>query len=113
MLGEVEEVILPQVQPNRIHSWHLYVIRLRQESLRIDRNRFIELMAERGIGTSVHFIPLHLQPYWRDRYALRADMFPRSQQAFERLVSLPMYSRMTALDVQRVAAVLRDCLAAQ
>ena len=49
----------------------------------------------RGIGCSVHYIPLHLQPYWRDRYGLRAGQFPHSQQAYERLVSLPMYSRMT------------------
>jgi dTDP-4-amino-4,6-dideoxygalactose transaminase len=58
----------------------------------------------------VHYIPLHLQPYWRDRYGLRAEQFPHSQHAYERMVSLPMYSRMTEADVQRVAAAAREAL---
>ena len=60
----------------------------------------------------MHYIPLHLQPYWRDRYALRPEQFPHSQHAFERLVSLPMYTRMTVDDVQRVADAARRALRA-
>ena len=63
-----------------------------------------------GIGCSVHYIPLHQQPYWRDRYGLRAEQFPHSQRAYERLFSLPIYTRMTDADVQRVVAVLRRLL---
>ena len=94
------------------HAWHLFIIRLTLGRLDIDRNRFIELMAERGIGTSVHFIPLHLQPYWRDRYKLAPGDFPVATATYERLVSLPIYSKMTDEDVERVIAAVCDILTA-
>jgi dTDP-4-amino-4,6-dideoxygalactose transaminase len=94
-----------------LHSWHLYVVRLNDE-VPVSRDLFIERLFAAGIGCSVHYIPLHLQPYWRDRYGLLASQFPRSQHAYERLVSLPMYSRMTAADVQRVADAARAALRA-
>ena len=94
------------------HAWHLFIIRLALGRLDIDRNRFIELMAERGIGTSVHFIPLHLQPYWRDRYKLAPGDFPVATATYERLVSLPIYSKMTDEDVERVIAAVCDILTA-
>jgi dTDP-4-amino-4,6-dideoxygalactose transaminase len=97
-------------RPDDIHSWHLYVLQLDLESLRIDRARFIELMAERGIGCSVHFIPLHLQPYWRDRYRLSAENFPVATDVYSRAVSLPIYTRMTDDDVTRVVAAVRGIL---
>lgn len=92
------------------HAWHLFIIRLALEKLDIGRDRFIELMAERGIGTSVHFIPLHLQPYWRDKYNLAPGDFPVATATYERLVSLPIYSKMTDEDVARVIAAVRDIL---
>jgi dTDP-4-amino-4,6-dideoxygalactose transaminase len=98
------------VRPQEIHSWHLYVIQLQLESLRIDRDRFIELMSEAGIGCSVHFIPLHLQPYWRDRYQLTPESFPVATDVFSRAVSLPIYTRMTDADVERVIAAVRSIL---
>jgi dTDP-4-amino-4,6-dideoxygalactose transaminase len=70
----------------------------------------IERLYAAGIGCSVHYIPLHLQPYWRDRYGLQARHFPRSQRAFERMISLPLYTRMQESDVQRVAEALRAAL---
>lgn len=104
-------VILPPPSPDRdIHSWHLYVLRLRLERLRIDRDRFIELMAERGIGTSVHFIPLHMHPYWREKYGFRPEDFPVSLAAYRCCVSLPIYTRMTENDVDRVIAAVREIL---
>jgi dTDP-4-amino-4,6-dideoxygalactose transaminase len=95
-------------RPDDVHSWHLYVLQLDLESLTIDRDRFIEAMAERGIGCSVHFIPLHLQPYWRDRYSLRPEHFPVASDVYRRAVSLPIYTRMTDDDVGRVIAAVRD-----
>jgi dTDP-4-amino-4,6-dideoxygalactose transaminase len=105
---------LPLVKPAHasrgdVHSWHLYVVRLSDDTEKA-RDAVIEALFARGIGCSVHYIPLHLQPYWRDRYRLTAEMFPHSQHAFERLISLPMYSRMTEADVVRVAAALREAL---
>ncbi len=106
---------LPLIRPpgpreGDVHSWHLYVVRLGDDA-RIGRDAFIERLFAAGIGCSVHYIPLHLQPYWRDRYGLHAAQFPRSQRAYERLVSLPMYSRMTESDVERVATAARETLA--
>jgi UDP-4-amino-4-deoxy-L-arabinose-oxoglutarate aminotransferase len=98
------------VRPDDIHSWHLYVIQLELDSLAIDRNTFIELMAQEGISCSVHFIPLHLQPYWRDRYNLAPESFPVASDVYKRAVSLPIYTRMTDADVQRVVAAVRSIL---
>lgn len=81
-------------QPGDVHAWHLYVVRLRDETP-MDRDGFIEGMAARGVGCSVHYIPLHLQPYWRDKYELRPEDFPASTDAFSRAVSIPLFSRMT------------------
>ena len=103
-------LILPPQAPNGdAHSWHLYVLRLSDEA-GIERDTFIERMYEAGIGCSVHYIPLHLQPYWRDRYGLKPEQFPHSQQAFERMVSIPLYTAMTDADVQRVIATVRSIL---
>ena len=93
------------------HAWHLYVVRLTDDAP-IGRDRLIEALYAAGIGCSVHYIPLHLQPYWRDRYGLRPAQFPHSQRAYERMLSLPLYTRMTEADVERVAQALRHALAA-
>jgi dTDP-4-amino-4,6-dideoxygalactose transaminase len=92
------------------HSWHLYVVRLSDDA-KVTRDVFIERMFAAGIGCSVHYIPLHLQPYWRDRYGLVPAQFPHSQRAYERMASLPLYTRMTDADVARVCAAARAALA--
>lgn len=94
-----------------LHAWHLYVILLELENLTIDRNRFIELMCDAGIGTSVHFIPLHLHPYWRDRYGLEPEDFPVAMDVYRRAVSLPIYPKMTDGDVERVVDAVRTIMA--
>lgn len=89
------------------HAWHLYVLRLNLERLTIDRNQFIHEMAERRVGCSVHFIPLHMQPYWRERYNLDPTRFPVATLEFERVISLPIYPNMDESMVQRaIGAVL-------
>ena len=102
----------PRPAPSDTHAWHLYVVRLGDDA-GIERDRFIERLFDLGIGCSVHYIPLHLHPYWRDRYALDAAMFPHSQRAYERMVSLPIYSRMTDEDVARVVDAVRSVLGAE
>ncbi|MBJ6801943.1 DegT/DnrJ/EryC1/StrS family aminotransferase [Geomonas propionica] len=93
-----------------IHAWHLYVLRL-ADAAPVDRDRFIELMSGKGIGCSVHFIPLHLHPYWSDRYALKPDSFPIALDSYRRAVSLPLFTKMTDADQQRVIDATRSILA--
>ena len=108
-LADLPVVLPPKAQPGYQHAWHLYVLRLADDA-GIERDRFIERLFEQGVGCSVHYIPLHLHRYWRDRYGLKAEMFPHSQHAYERMVSLPLYTRMGAADVERVAAAVRAAL---
>lgn len=108
-LADFPIICPPGAADGDIHSWHLYVIQL-GDSVSIGRDQFIERLFERRIGCSVHYIPLHLQPYWRDTYSLTPEMFPVSQRVYERTLSLPLYSRMTALDAERVVAAVREAL---
>jgi dTDP-4-amino-4,6-dideoxygalactose transaminase len=105
-IGDVFE--LPACARHVEHAWHLYVLRLRPRALRIDRDRFIEEMTERQIGTSVHFIPVHMQPYYRDRYGYRTDSFPVASENFSRMVSLPLHPRMSDADVHDVIDAVLD-----
>jgi len=103
-------VRLPAHAPEQeLHAWHLYTIRL-QEDAPVTRDAFIEEMARAGIATSVHFIPLHLHPYWRDTYGLRASQFPVATQAYQSIVSLPIYTRMSEADQERVIRTVRSIL---
>jgi dTDP-4-amino-4,6-dideoxygalactose transaminase len=108
-LAGLPVVLPPKGQPGHQHAWHLYVMRL-AEGAAIERDRFIEKLFEQGVGCSVHYIPLHLHRYWRDRYGLKPEMFPHSQHAFERMVSLPLYTRMGMADVERVVRAVRAAL---
>lgn len=100
-LAELPIILPPMPDEGSSHSWHLYPIRLKEECA-INRDKFIEMMADLGVGCSVHFIPLHLQPYWRETYNLEERDFPVSQALFEREVSLPLYTKMTLQDQEKV-----------
>ena len=104
-------VLPPKAAGTDLHAWHLYVVRLADDA-GVDRDTFIERLFAAGIGCSVHYIPLHLHPYWRDRYGLTPDRFPHSQRAYERMVSLPLYTRMSESDVDRVCDAVRAALGA-
>ncbi|HKD68839.1 MAG TPA: DegT/DnrJ/EryC1/StrS family aminotransferase [Candidatus Binataceae bacterium] len=88
------------------HAWHLYVIRIDPSQLRINRDQMIDLLKERHIGVAVHFIPLHLHPYYRDTYGYTPADFPNASAAFERIISLPIYPRLTGADIQDVIAAV-------
>jgi dTDP-4-amino-4,6-dideoxygalactose transaminase len=107
---DVPELTMPHVARDVQHAWHLYAIQLNLEHLRIGRNEFIELLRQENIGTSVHFIPLHLHPYYRDTFGYRPEDFPTASAAFKRLVSLPIYPKMTDADIQRVSETVRTLL---
>ena len=106
-LGEFEELELPVE-----HSWHLYVIRLNLDRLFISRDRFIEELRMRNIGTSVHFIPVHIHRYYRQKYGYSAEDFPVAYREYQRIVSLPLYPRMTDDDVERVIGAVAEVVEA-
>ncbi|HET6518818.1 MAG TPA: DegT/DnrJ/EryC1/StrS family aminotransferase, partial [Geminicoccaceae bacterium] len=93
------------------HAWHLYVLRLRPRALRIDRDAFIEELTARRIGTSVHYIPIHLHPYYRDKYGYAPADFPVTLDAYRRMLSLPLGPRMTEGDVADVIEAVREVVA--
>jgi dTDP-4-amino-4,6-dideoxygalactose transaminase len=99
----------PHAAAGDVHAWHLYILRL-WDAVPVPRDVFIERLFALGIGCSVHYIPLHEHPYWRERYHLTRDMYPHSQHAYERSISLPLYPSMQACDVQRVIDAVRACL---
>jgi dTDP-4-amino-4,6-dideoxygalactose transaminase len=94
-------VLPPKAPPGDQHAWHLYVIRLGSDAT-VTRDEFINRMFDRGVGVSVHYIPLHRHPYWRDSYGLDPARFPHSELAYDRSVSLPIYPGMTDNDVRTV-----------
>ena len=97
-------LILPApAEGTDVHAWHIFAVRHREgTSDPAWRDRFIEALSDAGIGTSVHYIPLHRQPYWRDRYDLRAEDYPHAETAYASLVSLPLFTAMSDGDVDRV-----------
>ena len=99
----------PRPQNGDLHAWHLYVLRLNPDAP-VDRDTLIQKMYDAGVGCSVHYIPLHLQRYWRETYSLLAEEFPHSQRAYEQAVSLPIYTRMTGHQHDRVIATVRSIL---
>ena len=104
----VEALELPAERPEVGHAWHLYVLRLRPGTLSIDRARFIEELTSRNIGTSVHFIPLHTQPYYRQKYRYLPTAFPVAYDSYQRMLSLPLHPLLSDSDVDDVIAAVLD-----
>ena len=107
-LTGVEEIELPRVPANRIHSWHLFPIRLRLDRLKIDRDQFITGLRERGVGCSVHWRPLHLHPYYAEQFGWRPEQFPVATPLWERLVTLPLFPDMRDDEHKHVVSVVRN-----
>ena len=106
-LADVDAVELPTCRPDVQHAWHLFVVRVRPHCLRIDRDQVIQELTEAGIGTSVHFIPLHEHSYYREALGVSAAELPEATAQWQRIISLPLYPGMKAGDVDRVADALR------
>ena len=101
---------LPAVAPpGDTHAWHLYVIRLLPDAP-LERDAAIQALSDRGIGTSVHYVPLHRHPYWRDRYQLTPAMFPEADAAYQAMISIPLFTAMSDTDQDRVIAALHEVL---
>jgi dTDP-4-amino-4,6-dideoxygalactose transaminase len=102
----IESLEAPSVNTDRESSWHLYILRLRIEQLAIGRDRFIHQLKQRGIGTSVHFIPLHLHPFYQAKYGYRPGDLPKAEAEYLRCISLPIYPTMNDEEVESVISVV-------
>jgi dTDP-4-amino-4,6-dideoxygalactose transaminase len=106
--GAMNALQLPVERPHVESAWHIYALRLNLGALKIDRARFIEELKVRNIGASVHFIPIHLHPYYRDRYGFKTDAFPIAFREYQRLVSIPLSPALTDDDVGDVIEAVDD-----
>ena len=111
LLDGVEELTLPTVQPNRKHSWHLYVIRLNLNRLSVDRAAVLAELKSAGIGASVHWLPLHMHPYYRETYGYKPDDLPQAARLYPEIISLPLFPDMTEPEIQHVAGQLKQIIA--
>ncbi len=105
------QVQVPHDRSDCQHAWHLYMLRLNLDQMRIDRAQFIEELKQRHIGASVHFIPLHLHPYYRETYGYRPEDFPVAYREYQREISLPIFSKMSDQDVQDVIDAVLEIMA--
>lgn len=112
VFSKVPSLQIPADRQDCSHSWHLYILRLNLDWLEIDRAQFIDELKKRNIGASVHFIPLHLHPYYRDKYSYQPEDFPVSYREFLRTISLPIYSKMSDGDVEDVITAVLDIVTA-
>jgi len=109
-LADLPEIHRPICRPDVQHAWHLYIVQLELERLRITRREFIEALKEERIGTSVHFIPLHLHPYYRETFGYKPQDLPNASAVFERIISLPIYPRMSEVDFERVVTAVTNII---
>jgi len=107
-MSRLPELQLPFCRSGDRHSWHLYMVRLVTEALTIDRSGFVAELKKRRIGVSVHFIPLHIHPYYREKYGYPSEAFPVAYREYQREISLPIYSRMSDRDVRDVIEAMVD-----
>jgi dTDP-4-amino-4,6-dideoxygalactose transaminase len=108
LLADLPGLGLPEELPDRQHSWHLYAIRVDPAVWRMGRNAFIDGLKERGVASSVHWMPLHLHPYYRETYGLGPGLFPVAESAWPQLVSLPLFPGMTDAEQVAVADAIRN-----
>ena len=108
LLGQSDTYELPTELPGSTHAWHLYVLRLRSGVLRIERDRLLHLLRARGIGASVHFLPLHLHSFYRRTFGYTGGAFPRTEAESARALSLPLYPGLSTRAQDRVVEVLLD-----
>ena len=106
--SDYEPLIVPYGDSDRVSSYHLYALKINLDVLSIDRAEFIELLKERGIGTSVHFIPLHRHPFYKNEFSYDTEKFPEAEWVYERLVSLPIYPSMSDREVEYVVDTVKD-----
>jgi perosamine synthetase len=110
-LADAQQIQLPRVEENQIHSWHLFAIRLNLQRLRINRDQFLEELKNAGVGCSVHWRPLHLHPYYQKTFGYRAKDFPVATAEWKRLISLPIFPGMVEREIKHVIRTVKNLCA--
>ena len=110
-LSDVAEIELPLINQDRLHSWHLFPVRLQLNTLKIDRNEFIEELKRHGVGCSVHWRPLHMHPLYRERFGWLEDDFPAATGLWSRIISLPIFSAMNRVERVKVVDTIKCIIA--
>ena len=108
-LADLPLTLPPDDMNGGSHSWHLFIIRIKIDA-KMNRDDLIQFLSDQGIGTSVHYVPLHRQPYWCNKYNLTNNMFPATDQAYLSMISIPLYTTMTDEQQDRVIKALHDAL---
>ena len=109
-LADIDELVLPQELANRIHSWHLYHIRLQVNKLSLDRSQFIAELKRAEIGASVHWMPLHMHPLYRERFGCQPADYPCAAEIYPQIVSLPIFPDMTTEQVEYVSGTIKEII---
>ena len=105
-LRNIPGVLLPCVRDNVKPAWHLFPIRVDAAMLNVDRGRMLRALRSENIGVNVHYIPVHLQPYYRHRFGFRGGEYPAAECAYQQLISLPMFHAMNDQDVDDVVSAV-------
>lgn len=111
LLAGMEELVLPSSHPDRVHSWHLYYVRLKLDQLTISRAEVIDRLKQAGIGTSVHYLPLHMHPYYRDTFGYEPEDLSCAAKVYPELMTLPNYPGMSDDDIRYVCTTLKNVIA--
>jgi perosamine synthetase len=112
-LAGVEGVIIPSEKENRKHSWHLYIIRVDSPPSGINRDDFIKKLGENGVGSSVHYMPLHMHPYYKEKLGVEPEDFPVAQKLFNQIVSLPIYPGLTDAEIDKICDTVKLMVASK
>jgi UDP-4-amino-4,6-dideoxy-N-acetyl-beta-L-altrosamine transaminase len=107
---DVEEIITPAERSYVKSAWHIYVIQLRLEKLKVDRRKIFEALQKEGLGVQVHYIPLHLQPFYRKKFGCKFSDFPVAENYYQRAITLPLFPRTTNKDVARVIKTVKELI---
>jgi len=98
----IKEIILPTESKDVKSAWHIYIIQLCLEKLRSDRKKIFEVLQKETIGVQVHYLPIHLQPFYRKKFGYKRGEFPRAENYYQRAITLPLFPKMTDKEVNKV-----------
>jgi perosamine synthetase len=106
--SEIEEVTPLKVRPEVVHAYHLYVVRFDTERIKKDRGTIFQSLRDKGIGVNVHYIPIHLHPFYRKTFGTGPGLCPVAENAYQHILSLPMFHGLGNADVEKVIEAVKE-----